>query len=113
MVARDRRLGGRPVAIKQLLSSNARAAARFRREALLTARLQHPGIVALYELGTDDAGEPFYAMKLVEGRPFDELIDQTRGLRDRLALLPQVLAIAEAIGYAHSQGIIHRDLKPG
>src|SRR5262245_18606256 len=65
--ARDVRLD-RPVAIKELLPSDADTEARFRREALLTARLQHPSIVPIYEAGSWPTGEPFYAMRLVSGR---------------------------------------------
>jgi WD40 repeat protein len=110
LVARDRHLGGREVAVKQLIKATPTAARRFRREALLTARLQHPGIVPLYDLGGGD--EPFYAMKLVAGRTLDRLIADARDRRGRLALLPHLIAVAEAVGYAHSQGVIHRDLKP-
>jgi WD40 repeat protein len=110
VVARDRHLGGREVAVKQLIKATPRAARRFRREALLTARLQHPGIVPLYDLG--GAAEPYYAMKLVAGRTLDRLITEARDRRARLALLPHLIAVAEAIGYAHSQGVIHRDVKP-
>jgi len=109
--ARDRRLG-RPVVVKELLAQNPRAAARFVREAALTARLQHPGIVPIYEAGTWEDGAPFYAMKLVEGRSLGETISDAASLRDRLALLPNMVAAADALAYAHSRRVIHRDLKP-
>src|SRR5262249_33545130 len=109
--AYDRRLG-RPVALKELLRSSGDSAARFLREALVTARLQHPGIVPVYEAGHWTDGSPFYAMKLVSGRSLQEVIEQTRTLEERLALLPNMIAIAEAVAYAHSEGIVHRDLKP-
>ena len=72
--ARDQRLD-RPVAIKELLVWNEKQEQRFMREALLTARLQHPAIVPIYEAGRWPDGEPFYAMKLVSGRSLSELID--------------------------------------
>ncbi|HTQ43454.1 MAG TPA: protein kinase [Polyangiaceae bacterium] len=109
--ARDRRLD-RPVALKELLADGADARARFLREARLTARLQHPSIVPVYEIGLRADGAPFYAMKLIEGEPFDRVIGRTRTLDERLALLPNVIAVAEAIAYAHERRIIHRDLKP-
>jgi serine/threonine protein kinase len=112
VAAEDRRLG-RPVALKVLLEPAGDALGRFEREALITARLQHPGIVPVYEAGRWPSGEPFFAMKHVSGRPFDRVIAEARTLEDRLALLPRIAAAADAIAYAHSQRIVHRDLKPG
>ena len=109
--AHDKRLA-RPVAVKQLLAGGSEAARRFIREALITARLQHPAIVPIYEAGRWPSGEPFYAMKLVSGRSLDQVIRGKKTLSERLTLLPNVIAVAEAIAYAHSQRIIHRDLKP-
>jgi WD40 repeat protein len=86
--------------------------ARFLREALLTARLQHPGIVPIHQVGRWPSGDVFYTMKLISGRSLQELIGAARDLDERLALLPHVLAAADAVGYAHAQGVIHRDLKP-
>ncbi|MEP6865820.1 MAG: protein kinase, partial [Deltaproteobacteria bacterium] len=112
VAAEDRRLG-RPVALKELLDPNEDSMPRFQREALITARLQHPGIVPVYEAGRWPTGEPFFAMKLVSGRPLDKVIAETETLSERLALLPRLAAACDAIAYAHSQRIIHRDLKPG
>ena len=109
--ARDGRLD-RPVAIKELLRRDAGQELRFVREALLTARLQHPAIVPIYEAGRWPDGEPFYAMKLVSGRSLAERIAERATLAERLALLPHVLAAAQAVAYAHSRRILHRDLKP-
>ena len=109
--ARDRRLG-RPVALKQLLDRRAGAEQRFVREALVTARLQHPAIVPIYEAGRFPTGEPFYAMKLVSGRSLEEVLAERRSLEERLGLLHHVLTAAEAVAYAHNQRVIHRDLKP-
>jgi serine/threonine protein kinase len=112
VAAQDQRLG-RPVALKELLEPAGDSLGRFQREALITARLQHPGIVPVYEAGRWPSGEPFFAMKLVSGRPLDRVIAETRTLADRLALLPRIAAAADAIAYAHSQRVVHRDLKPG
>ncbi len=109
--ATDLRLN-RPVAIKELLMQRGAASARFEREARITARLQHPAIVPVYEAGRWPSGEPFYAMKRVQGRSLQEVIAAARTLHERLQLLPNVIQVAEAIAYAHSRRVIHRDLKP-
>ncbi len=109
--ARDRKLN-RPVAIKELIFPGGTVEARFVTEALVTARLQHPSIVPVYDAGRWDSGEPFYAMKYVAGHSLADVIAGTKTLQERLALLPHVLAVAEAIAYAHTERVIHRDLKP-
>jgi WD40 repeat protein/serine/threonine protein kinase len=112
VVARDRRLR-RWVAVKELLDRAGLDERRFEREALITARLQHPSIVRVYEAGRWPSGEPFYAMEMVRGQSLDHVLAEKRGLDERLSLLPNVLAACEALAYAHAQRIIHRDLKPG
>jgi hypothetical protein len=105
---------GRTVAYKEVLPNAASGLARrFRREVEITARLEHPSIVPLYDSGTTSDGRPFYVMRRVTGRPLDELIARTRTLADRMALVPNLLAACDAIGHAHQRGVIHRDLKPG
>ncbi len=111
LAKRDRKLD-RTVAIKELLTRSPRAEARFAREASITARLEHPGVVPIYEGGTWPDGTPFYAMKLIAGDSLSDRIKATERFDDRLSLIPHVLAVAEAIAYAHSEGVIHRDLKP-
>ena len=86
---------------------------RFVREARITARLQHPAIVPVYESGRWPTGEPFYAMRLVRGRSLADVVRNTHGLAERLALVPNLVAVADALAYAHAQRVIHRDLKPG
>jgi serine/threonine protein kinase len=111
MRARDPRTG-RVVALKEVLRPSPDLIARFAREAMVTANLQHPAIVPVYEVGRWPSGEPFYAMKLVRGRALDALIADASTTAARVALLPHVIAIAEALAYAHSERVIHRDLKP-
>jgi hypothetical protein len=103
---------GRKLAIKELLSDDQGAAVRFEREVLISARLQHPAVIAVHEAGRWPTGEPFYTMKHVDGRALDKVIDSKSSLTDRLAYLSNVIAVADALAYAHSQHIIHRDLKP-
>jgi eukaryotic-like serine/threonine-protein kinase len=109
--AHDRELG-RDVAIKEMISRDQLDEVRFLREALITARLEHPGIVPVHEAGRWPDGTPFYAMKLVSGRPLRDLIDECTTSDQRLGLLHHVIAVADAIAYAHGRNIIHRDLKP-
>jgi WD40 repeat protein len=109
--AHDRELG-RDVAIKKLISRGDVRDMRFFREAAITARLEHPGIVPIHEAGWWSDGTPFYAMKLIAGRPLRDLVAERPAVEQRLGLLHHVLAVADAIAYAHARGVIHRDLKP-
>ncbi len=110
-VAKDRRLD-RKVAIKEVLRDSGELARRFEREARITARLQHPSIVSIHEAGQWPNGIPFYVMPHIEGRSLDEVLRTTSSLDERLPLVPHVLAVADAVAYAHRHKIIHRDLKP-
>ncbi|MFE6338998.1 protein kinase [Streptomyces sp. NPDC057798] len=103
----------RPVALKILRADVAGAAAkkRFRREAVITAGLQHPGLVVVYDSG-QDLGRTFIVMELLEG------VDMAHVLRGAPTGLPlgQVVDVArqalEAIAAAHEREVVHRDLKP-
>lgn len=111
IAATDLRIG-REVAVKELVGRDAGLAARFEREARVTARLQHPSIVPIYEIGRWPDGTPFYSMRMVAGRTLRTAIRTKRDLDQRLALLPSVIAAADAVAFAHARGVIHRDLTP-
>ena len=100
----------RPVALKILTAENSSAdlAARLMQEAVVLARLEHPGIVPVHDAGTLPDGRTFYCMKHVEGQTLDRYAGKLP-LRERLRLVQR---IAEPLAFAHSRGIIHRDLKP-
>ena len=102
----------RAVAIKQSLTDDAEMLVRFEREALITAQLQHPGIVPVLDAGRDAHGRPYYVMRKIEGRPLATVVSEARTVGARLALLPNMLAAVDAVAYAHARGVIHRDLKP-
>ena len=102
----------RYVAIKFLLRGGVELERRFLREAKLTARLQHPSILPLYEAGRWPDGQPFLAVKLVEGRSLAQAIADATEFQDRLGLLAQLLAACDALAYAHRHGVVHRDFKP-
>ncbi len=109
---RDHRLD-RQVALKELLrSDDPEPRRRFIREARITARLEHPNIVPVHELGERPDGTPFYTMRQIEGRTLAQALKEAEGPRARLALLPALVAVCQAVGYAHSRGVVHRDLKP-
>ncbi len=100
----------RRVALKVLTlgSGSEYLASRLMREAVVLARLEHPGIVPVHDAGTLADGAVFYCMKYVEGQTLDQHIANV-GLRERLQLLQR---IAEPLAFAHARGIVHRDLKP-
>lgn len=113
----------RKVALKFIRTdrANDRSQARFVREALITAQLDHPNIVPIYNYEAALDGNPAYTMKWIKGRTLEEIIDECKQeidlgrptgaptLNERLDLF---LKLCEAMYYSHSRKVIHRDLKP-
>jgi len=108
--AEDEKLERR-VALKVLdvPSADGDLANRLMREARVLARLEHPGIVPVHDVGTLADGRVFYTMKFVEGQRLDKFIEGVESVQDRLRLF---LRICEAVAFAHARGVLHRDLKP-
>lgn len=112
----------RPVAVKEITAPDQSSAhERFRREAEITGRLEHPGIVPIYHLGEDiETGQAFYAMRFLGKQTLHDTIQE---YHERLSegddnpmllrrLLTDFVNVCQAIGHAHSRKVIHRDLKP-
>jgi len=108
-LAHDERLD-RVVAVKRIATHDAAAGTRAEREAKAAARLQHPGIVALYESGRDD-GAVYLVSELVRGRTLGALLEEG-ALSDRDVVRVGV-ALCDALSHAHGRGVVHRDVKPG
>ena len=89
----------------------------FLREAHLTARLEHPGIIEVFDIGIDDRDRPFFTMELKKGRSIRDLVREVQEnagekrppIRGRLEIF---MRICEAIAYAHSRRVLHLDIKP-
>jgi len=111
--ARDTTLN-RIVAIKVLKSSvlSEEATSRFIREAQAVAKLNHPTIVSIYDIGKED-GEQFFVLEFVDGMNLKELMrTYPEGKCDIQTVLRIGIDICSALQYAHSQGVLHRDIKP-
>jgi len=109
LVAYDPQLR-REVAVK--IARSPVYAKRMAREARITANLEHPSIVPVYDAGRNDEGLPIYVMRLIRGRTLEEKIAQAPEVHDRLDLIRSFGRACEAVAYAHAMGVIHRDLKP-
>jgi len=81
---------------------------KFLREAQITGGLDHPNIVPIHDLGISEDGTLFYSMKLVDGTPWDRVMDK----KSRDENLEILLKACDAVAFAHSRSVIHRDLKP-
>jgi WD40 repeat protein/serine/threonine protein kinase len=116
----------RQVALKELQAYHAddpQSQARFLREAQVTGRLEHPGIVPVYGLGRHADGRPYYAMRFIEGETLKRAIERFYGSHgapretgarelEFRRLLRSFIDACNAVAYAHSRGVVHRDLKP-
>ena len=125
MVAWDHDLKRR-VALKEIHPKNAddpRYQQRFLQESLITARLEHPGILPIYNRGINSNEHPFYTMRLVAGgnaKTLHQAIKEYHRVETDFAnpqpmlrnLLRRLIDVCNTVGYAHSQGVCHRDLKP-
>ena len=126
LLAHDLKMG-RDIALKELLPTNetsmilpekspvrytAAIAARFLQEGRVTAGLEHPSIVPVYEIGRRPNGNLYYTMKLVRGQSLARALRECKSLEERLSFLPHFVDLCEAVAYAHSRGVLHRDLKP-
>jgi serine/threonine-protein kinase len=115
VASRDREIG-RVVALKTLredVTDNANTVRKFLLEARVTAQLEHPNIVPVYELGQLPDGKPFYTMRVVQKQSLGDVLDERDPQRWPLVRLLGVLVqVARALAYAHSRGVLHGDIKP-
>lgn len=102
----------RDVAVKvpmaELTGAGSVGESQFISEVVVTGKLEHPNIVPIYELGRDPTGVPFYSMKHVQGRPWNEFIDENTD-QENLEIL---MKVCDAIAFAHDRNFLHRDIKP-
>src|SRR5207244_4724568 len=104
----------RIVAVKRVLSYRADshgALQRFRREAQAVASLDHPNILAIYEVSESEVGLPFFSMKFAEKGSLCENVGSLR--HEQRTCVQLMVKVARAVEYAHSRGVLHRDIKPG
>jgi serine/threonine-protein kinase len=103
---------GREVAVKRMHAGadSADARKRFLREAKIQARLDHPAIVPVHEVGTDEAGVPYFTMKRLSGVTLQALLEG--GEAPAQKLLRAFVDVCHAIDFAHARSVIHRDIKP-
>lgn len=104
----------RDLAVKVVRAEGAQhetALLRFRREAEISARLSHPNVVTIYDVGEDPAIGPFIAMEFVDGSSLADLIF-SRALEDSESKIQILVAVMQALEAAHAAGVIHRDIKP-
>ena len=108
---------GRDVALKTLKDGVGMAGEvvqRFLAEAQVTARLEHPNIVPVYEIGAFPSGQPYYTMRIVEQRSLQDVLASgaLRAEWPLVRLIGAFVQISRALAYAHQRGVLHRDIKP-
>lgn len=104
----------RDVALKVLIAGEGateESILRFIREARAAARLNHPNIVRIYDIGKED-GKQFFTMDFIDGPTLDDLMRKRRAKKDRAEMIDILRRVALALSDAHAEGIYHRDLKP-
>nr|MDQ3301463.1 serine/threonine protein kinase [Myxococcota bacterium] len=110
LLAEDLRFG-RDVAVKRMRNApTTDAITRFLREAKIQARLDHPAIVPVHDLGYDAEGRPFFTMKRLAGTTLQDVLAARSATVQKL--LRAFVGVSFAIHFAHERGVIHRDLKP-
>jgi eukaryotic-like serine/threonine-protein kinase len=103
----------RQIALAELIDTDqAERSERFFSEVFLTASLEHPNIIPIYDAGLNAQGQPFFTMKLVEGENLEKFIQEGPKDFSLQQAIDIFLKICDAIEYAHSKNIIHLDLKP-
>ncbi|XZE56483.1 tetratricopeptide repeat protein [Planctomycetaceae bacterium SH139] len=122
-LANDRQLH-REVALKEIKShlvADESSRSRFTLEAKITGRLEHPGIVPVYALGSYPDGRPYYAMRFIRGDSLKQVCrayhdrrknGKAEGIIELRKLLGHFIDVCQALEYAHSRGVVHRDIKP-
>ena len=85
---------------------------RFRYEAEITARLEHPNIMPVYDIGQNSDGKPYYTMKLFSGQTLGDYLKNHHWQKNKNNYLDILLKVCDAVAFAHRNNIIHRDLKP-
>ena len=101
---------GRRAAIKVIEQASPDALARFRVEASISAQLNHPGIVDVFDADMDESGSCFIAMELLEGCTLREVMDDPSATPQQV--IQHLIAALEPLAAAHAKGFVHRDLKP-